>query len=262
MVETVEIGQDKGVEFLRKRAEDPFLFIRRKLNEGVKVIAIGNHHPSRPQQEFYLELLDRVEKIDFLAVEIENEYKNHVERWLETREIDEKVKKAILGAGNKIFDIVKKASNRGIKIIYADTKHGERNPFMAKSITSFLEDNPGARGLFFAGNLHVSMYQSKVASEAGRLLRSEIGDSFYTIHQADYEDAKLSDKPPEYDHYAGTLLLETVRRLNPKKSLAIPDLAMSPFAKMQRYKMGPISEQYDAVIVHPCGKRDSLSSRG
>ncbi len=261
MSETTEIYQSESVEFLREKAEDPFSFIKKKLNEGVRVIAIGNHHPSRPQQEFYLELLDEIEDIDFLAVEIDIRYKEDVEGWLRSGEIDEAVKKELLSGGNRLLDIVRKATDKGLKIIYADNKRMIRNEFMKQSIVDFLNDNPDSKGLFFCGNLHASMYQSKVASEAGRLLRSELGDSFYTIKQSDYGDAYF-DKPPDEDKFGGTLLLEAVRRLNPDKSFVVPNLRFSPFSNIQLYVRGPISKQYDAVIVHPCGKRDPLPKRG
>lgn len=261
MLETAEIDQSKAVEFLREKAEDPFSLIRRKLNEGVRVLATGNNHSSRPQQEFYLELLDRVEDIDFLAVEIDVKYEEDVEEWLRSGKIDESVKKKVLARGNRLLDIVKKASKLGLKIIYADNERADKNLFMKQTIVDFLDANPNSRGLFFAGNLHVSMYQSKAASEAGRLLKSELGDSFYTIHQIDYGSARLY-KPPDADKFGGTFLLDTVRKLNPNKSLAIPNLRMSPFSNMQRYVRGPISEQYNAIIVHPCGRKDPLPRRG
>ena len=237
--------ENNQVEYLRQNIENPYTLIDRVFHSGKRLITIGNHHPSLPQQDFYLKVLDRVRGVDFLAVEIDVKYRQEVEDWLKTGQIKEGTRREIEKAGKKILEIVKKASEQEKEILYVDNKATERDVFMTTSIKRYMDYYPDQIGLFFVGNLHASIWRSRSSAEAAYYLSQYLKDEFYTIRQVDYGDEWGGEKP----------LIQAAKSLGLTDSVALANLSQTPFANVLVDRHDPIGELYDAVIIHPYGKR-------
>ncbi len=239
------------IELIAELCEDPFNLVLRKLQDGQRIVCIGECHAYASNHRFTRKLLSN--SIDVLALELESNLQTEIDSYAATgdeaylQKVIDREKELIARKyptqgriDHDYFDILREARRLGIPIIAMDTHENDdkdddgRDEFMTGKIPA------SGKVLVYVGALHLRNEEPLL----GGKLKQKFGlQNVFTMDQVDgkYPNGALQ-----------RLCKGCFAELDPEKSVSIDftkDRRILDALKSNRFTETML--EYDGIIYHP-----------
>ena len=165
----------------------PSSLVIEKINQGVRLVAIGETHKELPEEleaSKILKILQDVSSqglINFLALEIDDTLQKDVDAYQQSGVLSDAMRNILLDHNAGYVELLKAAHTNKIQVLCVDNHNVEnRDEYMNQKLLGFLQENPAYRGIFYVGDLHVTKYLNS--------LSDGLGGEYYAIWQTDGGD--------------------------------------------------------------------------
>lgn len=211
-----------------------------------RVVGFGESHGTPNfQRELGKEILPELARngATHFAIEASSKLQDDLNRYMETGEID--INKLPVRLRHEDYlSMLESVRKAGLKIIAVDTKNGDRNEHMAKTISTILDENADNKVVFWVGSQHLNRSAEEGKKTAGDHLRERFS---VAVARPVEQNERGSDTYPLADL---TTNIKEPTAISTKSAETLGSLPQSKYSDIDPERM----KDWDYVFVYPTRK--------
>lgn len=220
--------------------------VSRSLMKNNRVVGFGESHGTpNLHREFGKEILPQLARdgATHFAIEASTQLQEDLNTYMETGQID--VNKLPLRLRHDDYlSMLEEVRKSGLKIVAVDTKSGDRNEHMARTIANILDENADNRVVFWVGSQHLNRSAEAEKKTAADHLRERF--SVAVIRPVE-QNERGSDTYPLADL---TSNIKEATAVSTKRAEALGSLPQSKYSDIDPEHMN----DWDFVFIYPTRK--------
>lgn len=226
------------IESMLQTAQEPYQMILSRLRTGsTRLVGLGEFHTDIEMENFGRDLILQAAQeglINFVSLEIYSSLQTDMDNYLNGQIMSSSLRSVFSRHNRGYQQIVEVAKEYGLPVICSDNMGSYRDEFMSINTLIYMQEHPEHRGVFYAGNGHIT--------EPNDLLPLHLGDSYYSV---------LQIKPT----LRNDTIASAATQIGLTEPIGLENLHLSPlgvarwgFFTNQIYEY---QHAVDAIVIHP-----------
>lgn len=171
------------IDFIKNQGRNPVEMILERLKGDTRLVGLGEMHGELDIETFANNVIAQAAEqglIGFLALEIDDDRQEDIDRFLETGKMNEDVQDVLRRHNEGYYKMLETVRKHHLPVLCVDNsnlswRRGEyRGDYMSRKILSYMEQHPHQKGLCYVGNGHVIKRKNILAEELGNNYYSAI----------------------------------------------------------------------------------------